>query len=69
MTQYLVIYERGEESWGAYSPDLPGCVAAGGSRAEVEALMSGAVAQHLDVMRERGLPVPSPSSFAGFVAA
>lgn len=26
MMQYLVIYERGEQSWGAYSPDLPGCV-------------------------------------------
>lgn len=69
MTQYLVIYERGEHAWGAYSPDLPGCVAAGQSRAEVELLMSGAVEQHLDVMREQGLPAPKPSSFPGFVAA
>lgn len=69
MTQYLVIYERGDESWGAYSPDLPGCVVAGRTRDEVEALMKGAVAQHLDVIREHGLPVPAPSSFPGFVAA
>jgi predicted RNase H-like HicB family nuclease len=69
MTHYLVIYERGEHAWGAYSPDLPGCVAAGRTRAEVETLMSGAVEQHLDVMREQGLAAPKPSSFPGFVAA
>jgi len=69
MVQYLVIYERGEQSWGAYSPDLPGCVAAGCSREEVEALMAGAVEQHLDVMREHGVPTPIPSNFPGFVAA
>lgn len=69
MTQYLVIYEQGEHSWGAYSPDLPGCVVAGRTRDEVEALMSGAVEQHLDVMREEGLAAPSPSNFPGFVAA
>jgi len=62
MVQYLVIYERGEQSWGAYSPDLPGCVAAGCSREEVEALMAGAVEQHLDVMREHGVPAPIPSN-------
>ena len=69
MTQYLVIYERGQQSWGAYSPDLPGCVAAGRTREEVEALMAGAVEQHLEVMRELGLPSPTPSNFPGFVAA
>lgn len=50
-------------------PDLPGCVAAGRTRDEVETLMSGAVEQHLDVMREQGLPAPTPSNFPGFVAA
>jgi len=69
MTQYLVIYERGEHSWGAYSPDVPGCVAAGRTREEVESLMAGAVEQHLDVMREQGQRSPIPSNFPGFVAA
>ncbi len=69
MTRYLVIYEHGEDAWGAYSPDLPGCVAAGKTRDEVEKLMIGAVEQHLDVMREHGHPAPTPSSFPGFVAA
>ena len=41
----------------------------GRTRDEVETLMTGAVEQHLDVMREQGLPAPSPSNFPGFVAA
>ncbi len=69
MKRYLVIYEQGEYSWGASCPDLPGCVAAGRTRDEVEEFMSGAVEQHLDVMREQGLPAPIPSNFPGFVAA
>jgi predicted RNase H-like HicB family nuclease len=67
--QYLVIYEQGHDSWGAYSPDLPGCVAAGSTRDEVEQLMSEAVEAHLEVLRAGGLAVPEPSSFAGYVAA
>ena len=69
MTQYLVIYEQGPESWGAYSPDLPGCIAAGSSREEVERLMRDAVEAHVDILRSEGLAVPEPSSFPGYVAA
>jgi predicted RNase H-like HicB family nuclease len=69
MTQYLVIYEQGADSWGAYSPDLPGCTAAGSTRDEVEQLMREAVEAHLDVLRSEGLAVPQPSSFPGYVAA
>src|ERR1051325_9182258 len=43
MTQHLVIYEQGPDSWGAYSPDLPGCTAVASSRDEVEHLMREAV--------------------------
>lgn len=69
MTQYLVIYEQGSDSWGAYSPDLPGCTAVGSSRSEVEQLMREAVEAHVDVLRSEGLAVPEPSSFPGYVAA
>lgn len=69
MTQYLVIYEQGPDSWGAYSPDLPGCIAAGSSRAEVEQLMRDAVEAHVELLRSEGLPVPEPSSFPDYVAA
>lgn len=62
MTNYLVIYEQGDDSWGAYSPDLPGCTAVGSSRDEVEQLMNEAVEAHVDVLRSEGLAVPRPSS-------
>lgn len=64
---YTVIYEKGPASWGAYVPDLPGVISVGDSREEVEHLIQEAIAFHLDGMREEGLPIPMPSSFAGIV--
>ncbi len=70
MTEYLVIYETGEDGgWGAYSPDVPGCVAAGQTKAEVEKLMREALPDHIALMREVGEPVPQPHHVAGVVAA
>jgi predicted RNase H-like HicB family nuclease len=65
--KYTVIYEKGPTSWGAYVPDLPGVIAVGDSRDEVERLIQEAVEFHLDGMREEGITVPAPSSFAGVV--
>ena len=65
--KYTVIYEKGPTSWGAYVPDLPGVIAVGDSRDEVERLIQEAVEFHLDGMREEGISVPAPSSFAGVV--
>jgi predicted RNase H-like HicB family nuclease len=65
MTDYLVIYEQGEASWGAYAPDLPGCVAVGETRDEVELLMREAVGAHLALLTEK----PAPASFPGIIAA
>jgi len=64
---YTVIYEKGTTSWGAYVPDLPGVIAVGDSRDEVEQLIQEAVEFHLDGMREEGISIPPPSSFAGVV--
>lgn len=70
MTEYLIIYERGEDGgWGAYCPDVPGCVAVGESRQVVEELMSEALPDHIALMREIGDPVPEPRHLAGSVAA
>ena len=69
MTEYLVVYELEGDSWGAYSPDLPGCVAAAASREEVETLMAEAVQCYLEYLRDEGLPVPGSSHAAGYVAA
>ncbi len=63
--QYTVIIEKEAASdWGAYVPDLPGCVAVGETRDEVERLIREAIELHLRGMREDGEPVPAPSSRA-----
>jgi predicted RNase H-like HicB family nuclease len=62
MSKYLVIVERGRTSYGAYVPDLPGCVAVGMSATEVRELIGEAVVMHLEELRRQGLPVPAPHS-------
>jgi predicted RNase H-like HicB family nuclease len=67
MTEYAVIYEKGKSGWGAWVPDLPGCVAAGESREQAEQLIREAIQAHIESLREHGEPVPEPSSSAGAV--
>lgn len=69
MMRYLVVIERGETSWGAHVPDLPGCVAVGETREEAMSLIGEAVELHIEDLRERGEPVPAPSSEGQFVEA
>ena len=64
---YTVIFEKGPASWGAYVPDLPGVISVGDSREEVEQLIQEAIEFHLEGMREAGISIPAPSSFAGAV--
>lgn len=65
--KYAVIIERGPSSFGAYVPDLPGCVAAGDSREEVMELIQEAIEFHIEGLKADGQPVPSPSSTIEFV--
>ena len=60
--KYLVVVESGPTSFGAYVPDLPGCVAVGSTREEVTNLIHEAIAFHIEEMKEDGLPIPAPSS-------
>jgi predicted RNase H-like HicB family nuclease len=68
MTEYTVIYEEGPTSWGAWVPDLPGCVAAGETRAEVQELITEAIVLHIESLREHNESVPEPRSTASSVA-
>ena len=65
--QYLVIVEQGPASFGAYVPDLPGCIATGESRDEVLQLIREAIEFHIEGLREDGHPIPQPSSFSAVV--
>ena len=67
MIRYMVVIERGESSWGAHVPDLPGCVAVGETRDEVIRLIREAIVLHIEGLKSEGLPVPKPSSEGEFV--
>lgn len=60
--QYLVIVEESDNGFGAYVPDLPGCVAAAATRSEAIALIQEAIEFHIDGLRKSGDPIPSPRS-------
>ena len=64
--RYAIVIERGETSYGAYVPDLPGCVAAAETREEVVKLIHEAIGQHIQLLREEGMPVPEPRSTAEY---
>jgi predicted RNase H-like HicB family nuclease len=61
---YEVIVEQGDTSFGAYVPDLPGCVAAGKSRDEVIRLIHEAIEMHIESLRETGEAVPLPGTLS-----
>lgn len=65
--RYMVVFEQGPSSYGAYVPDLPGCIAAGESEAEVLELIQEAIEFHLEGLKEEGLPVPTPHSSSRMV--
>ena len=65
--RYMVVIERGEKSWVAHVPDLPGCVAVDETRDEVLRLIREAIDFHIEGLRADGLPVPSPTSESDFV--
>jgi predicted RNase H-like HicB family nuclease len=67
MNRYLIVIEATSTGYSAYSPDLPGCVAAASSKSEVEREMHDAIEFHIEGLRGEGLPIPAPSSTAEYV--
>ena len=65
--KYMVVVEKSASGYGAYVPDLPGCVAAGESREEVLRLIKEAIEFHIESLEENGEPVPQPSSISEFI--
>lgn len=67
MRKYLVIIEKGEEGYGAYSHDLPGCVTVGLIREETEQKMYDAISFHVEGLREERLPFPNTENYAEYL--
>ena len=64
---YTVIIEKAENNFGAWAPDLPGCITTGRTVPETLANMQEAIQFHLEGMREDGEPIPVPSTTAAVV--
>ncbi|MCY4047853.1 MAG: type II toxin-antitoxin system HicB family antitoxin [Candidatus Dadabacteria bacterium] len=65
--KYLIVYEKTGTGFSAYSPDIPGCIATGGTKREVEKNMKEAVGFHLEGLTLEGIGVPEPSAYSGYV--
>lgn len=65
--RYMVVIEEGPASFGAYVPDLPGCIAAGETREEVLQLIQEAIEFHIEGLKEEGMTAPPPHSSAEVV--
>lgn len=65
--KYAVIIEEGENSFGAYMPDLPGCAAVAETKEELMKQIQEAIDFHIEGLREDGQPVPEPSSSVEYV--
>ena len=60
--KYLVVVEKGDSGFGAYAPDLPGCIAVADTRDEVVSLIREAMEFHVEGLMQSGDPVPAPST-------
>lgn len=65
--RYAVVVEKGANGFGAYAPDVPGCVAAAQTREQVVKLIKDAIEFHIEGLKEDGEPVPEPASSVEFV--
>ena len=63
----MVVVEEGPTSFGAYLPDLPGCVAVGETRDEVLELIKEAIELHIEGLRDEGTELPKPHVSSEFV--
>jgi predicted RNase H-like HicB family nuclease len=67
MRRYAIIIEKSDSGYGAFVPDLAGCVAVGKSIQETERLIKEAIEFHLEGMKEDGVEIPLPTSVAEYV--
>ena len=65
--KYLIVIEPTTTGYSAYSPDVPGCVSTGATRAEIERNMHEAIEFHLEGLRQEGYEIPQPSTSSAYV--
>lgn len=65
--RYAVVFERSADGYGAFVPDLPGCITVGDTLTETETNIREAIAGHIAAMREHGEPIPQPATLAEYI--
>ena len=65
--KYAVVIEKGDNGYGAYVPDLPGCIAAAETKEEIKKLIHEAIEFHIEGLKEDGEPIPKPASSIEFI--
>ena len=68
MYKYLVVIEKANGNYSAYSPDLPGCIATGWSKEEVTQIMQEAIELHIHGLIEDNQPIPAPATIAEYIS-
>ena len=68
MYRFLIVIEKVNNNYSAYSPDLPGCVSTGATREEAEKNMYEAIEMHIQGLLEDNLAIPESKSFAEYIA-
>ncbi len=67
MYKFMIVIEKVETGYSAFSPDLPGCVSTGSTREEAEQNMYNAIEMHIEGLLEDGIPIPEPTTFSEYV--
>jgi predicted RNase H-like HicB family nuclease len=67
INDYLIVIEQTPSGYSAYSPDVPGCIATGKTKEEVEHEIHEALEFHFEGLRNEGLPIPTPSAYSSRV--
>jgi len=65
--RYLIVIEKTETGYSAYSPDIDGCVATGSTKKEVERAIDDVIEFHLEGLRKEGYEIPIPRSFSKYL--
>lgn len=65
--KYLIVYEKTGTGFSAYSPDVPGCIATGGTKKEVEKNMKEAIEFHLEGLALEDISAPEPSTYSEYL--
>lgn len=67
MYKFMIVIEKTDTGFSAYSPDLPGCVATGATKEETEQKIYNAIEMHIEGLIEDGIPIPEPTTFSEYV--